>query len=86
MIEIGSGTVAHVIDTDAVDSDSDSGFSFDRRGPGDKMCSRGYRHLSFHRVSFATFVDYHDIEKIGFEGDAPEEIWPDAANRRKSCV
>ncbi len=59
---------------DAGDSDSDSGLSFDRNGPGDKMCTRGYRHPSFQRVSFAAFVEYHDIEKTGFEGDAPEEI------------
>lgn len=74
VIEIGSGTVAHVIDMDAGESDSDTGFSFDHSGPGAKMCSRGYRHPSFQRVSFATFVESHDIEKMDFEGDTPEEI------------
>nr|WP_235847835.1 hypothetical protein [Natronorubrum thiooxidans] len=38
------------------------------------MCERGYRHHRFQRVPFRTFVEYHEIEKAGIEGNAPEEI------------
>jgi hypothetical protein len=74
VIEIGSGTVAHIIDTDADQAESDSRFSLGPTTSGEKMCSRGHRHHTDQRVSFADFVEYHDIDKEGFEGDAPNEI------------
>jgi hypothetical protein len=74
VIEIGTGTVAHIIDTDADQSETDSRFSLGRSGPGEKMCSRGNRHPGDKRVPFAEFVSHHDINKAGFEGDAPDEI------------
>ncbi len=38
------------------------------------MCSRGNRHPGDKRVPFAEFASHHDIDKAGFEGDAPDEI------------
>jgi hypothetical protein len=74
VIEIGTGTVAHIIDTDADQSETDSRFSLGLSGPGEKMCSRGNRHPGDKRVPFAEFASHHDIDKAGFEGDAPDEI------------
>jgi hypothetical protein len=74
VVEIGSGTVAHIIDTDTEQAQTDSRFSLGPTTSGEKMCSRGYRHHTDQRVSFADFVEYHDIEKGGFEGDAPDEV------------
>ncbi|QSG13217.1 Plasmid associated protein, pRiA4b ORF-3-like [Halapricum desulfuricans] len=74
VIEIGTGTVAHIIDTDADQSETDSHFSLGLSGPGEKMCSRGNRHPGDKRVPFAEFASHHDIDKVGFEGDAPDEI------------
>ncbi|MCD2201071.1 hypothetical protein LPA44_14375 [Halobacterium sp. KA-4] len=74
VIEIGTGTVAHIIDMDAGQSETDSRFSLGFSGPGEKMCSRGNRYPGDKRVSFAEFASHHDIDKAGFEGDAPDEI------------
>ncbi|MFT4921259.1 MAG: hypothetical protein ACI8XM_000455 [Haloarculaceae archaeon] len=74
VIEIGSGTVAHIIDLDASTSEDDDPFSLGPSAPGEKMCSRGHRHPGDKRVPFAEFVSHHDIDKEGFEGDAPDEI------------
>ena len=74
VIETGSGTVAHIIDMDASTSGDDNPFSLGPSAPGEKMCSRGYRHHTDRRVSFADFVEHHDIDKSGFEGEAPDEI------------
>lgn len=74
VLEIGSGTVAHIIDMDAEGTEESDPFRLSQPAPGEKMCSRGYRDHRFQRVPFSTFVDYHDIEKTGFEGDAPDEI------------
>jgi hypothetical protein len=74
VIEIGSGTVEHIIDMHADQSETDSRFSLGLSGPGEKMCSRGHRHRGDQRVPFAEFASHHDIDKTGFEGDAPDEI------------
>ena len=49
---------------------SSSGFS----GSGRKMCSRGHRDVRSQQLPFLMFIDEHDIDKSGFEGDAPDEI------------
>ena len=74
VIEIGSGTVAHIVDMDADQSETGSRFSLGLSGPGEMMCSRGNRHPQPQRVSFSEFASHHDIEKEGFEGDAPAEL------------
>jgi hypothetical protein len=74
VIEIGTGTVAHIIDMDADQDETDSRFSLGFSGPGEKMCSRGNRHPGDKRVPFAEFASHHDIDKADFEGDAPDEI------------
>ena len=74
VIEAGSGTVAHIIDMDADQSEAESRFSIGPRSSGEKMCSRGHRYPGDQRVSFADFVAHHDIDKDGFEGEAPDEI------------
>lgn len=74
VIETGTGTVAHIIDTGSDESDTDSGLSLGFSGPGTKMCSRGNRSYRCQQLPFAAFVDKHDIDKSGFKGDAPEEI------------
>ncbi|WP_254840080.1 hypothetical protein [Natronomonas marina] len=74
VIEIGSGTAAHIIDMDADQSETDSRFSFGLTGPGEMMCSRGNRSPRGRQVPFAEFADHHDIDKTGFKGDAPDEI------------
>ncbi|MEF8978197.1 MAG: hypothetical protein V5A39_04915 [Haloarculaceae archaeon] len=74
MIEVGSGTVAHVIDMGASESGTASSSPLDPSGTGEKMCSRGYRDFRSQRVPFSEFVAHHDIDKDGFEGDAPDEI------------
>lgn len=73
-IEIGTGTVAHIIDMDADQAETNSRFSLGLSGPGEKMCSRGNRHPGDKRVPFAEFVSTHDIDKAGFEGDAPDQL------------
>ena len=74
VIEVGSGTVAHIIDTEASSAETNSRFSLDRGGPGEKMCSRGHRYPGDQQLPFAEFVSHHDIDKDSFEGDAPDEI------------
>jgi hypothetical protein len=74
IIEVGSGTVAHIIDMDASKSEAENQLSLGPSGPGEKMCSRGYRDFRSQRVPFSEFVSHHDIDKDGFEGDAPDEI------------
>ena len=53
VIEIGSGTVAHIIDMDADHDEMSSRLSLGLNGPGEKMCSRGNRHPGDQRVPFA---------------------------------
>jgi len=74
VIEIRNGTVAHIIDMNASKSEDESRFFLGPSAPGEKMCSRGYRDYHFQRVPFSVFVECHDIDKGGFEGDAPDEI------------
>jgi hypothetical protein len=73
-IEIGTGTVAHIIDMDTDQAETGSRFSLGFGGPGEKMCSRGHRHPGDQQVPLPEFMTHHDIEKEGFEGDAPTEI------------
>jgi len=74
VVETGSGTVAHIIDMDTGESEDDGPFSLGPSAPGEKMCSRGNRHFQDQRVPFSAFVEHHEIDKDGFEGDAPAEI------------
>jgi uncharacterized Zn ribbon protein len=74
VIEIGSGTVAHIIDMNASASEDDNPFSLGPSAPGKKMCSRSRRYPRSQRVPFSEFVTQNDIDKEGFEGDAPDEI------------
>lgn len=74
VIEIGSGTVAHIIDMDADTSGTEDPLSVRPSASGEKMCSRGYRDFRSQRVPFSEFVAHHGIDKEGFEGDAPAEI------------
>ncbi|WP_302082660.1 hypothetical protein [Salinibaculum rarum] len=74
VIEIGSGTVAHIIDMDASTSEDDNRFSLGPSAPGEKMCSRSSRHPRYRRVPFSEFLAQNEIDKEGFEGDAPDEI------------
>lgn len=74
VIEVETGTVAHIIDMDADQDKTDSRFSLGLSGPGEKMCSRGNRHPGDKQVSFTEFASHHDIDKAGFEGDAPDDI------------
>ena len=74
VIEIGSGTVVHIIDMDADQDGSNSRFSFGIGGPGEMMCSHGNRHPRPQHVPVSEFLAHRDIDKDGFEGDAPEEI------------
>jgi len=73
-IEIGTGTVAHIIDMNADQAETNSRFSLGLSSSGEKMCSRGNRHPGDKRVPFAEFVSTHDIDKAGFEGDAPDQL------------
>ena len=73
-IEIGTGTVAHIIDMNADQAETNSRFSLGLSSPGEKMCSRGNRHPGDKRVPFAEFVSTHDLDKAGFEGDAPDQL------------
>ena len=90
VIEIGTGTVAHIIDMDADQDKTDSRFSLGLSGPGEKMCSRGNRHPGDERVSFAEFATHHGIDKDGFEGDAPDEIcsycWSNTRDAVGGCL
>jgi hypothetical protein len=74
VIEIGSGTVAHIIDMDASTSEDDTRFSLGPSTPGEKMCSRSRRYPRSRRVPFLQFLAQHEIDREGFEGDAPDEI------------
>ncbi len=74
VIEVGSGTVAHIIDTDVPESDTDTEPWRFPRASGEKMCTRGYRDYRFQQVPFSTFVEHNEIDKTEFEGDAPDEI------------
>jgi len=74
VIEIGSGTVAHIIDMDADQGERNARFSFGIGGPGEMMCSHGNRHPRPQHVPISEFLAHHDIDKDGFEGDAPDEI------------
>ena len=74
VIETGTGTVAHIIDTDSDESETAPGVSFSFSGSGRKMCSRGYRDFRSQQLPFSVFVDEHNIDKSAFEGDAPDEI------------
>ncbi|MDL0145240.1 hypothetical protein PNP83_09475 [Halobacterium salinarum] len=73
VIEIGSGTVVHIIDMDADQDESNSRFSFGIGGPGEMMCSHGNRHPRPRHVPVLEFLADNDIDKDGFEGDAPDE-------------
>ena len=74
VIEIGTGTVVHIIDMEANQGERDSRFSFGISGPGEMMCSHGNRHPRPQHVPLSEFLTHHDIDKTGFEGDAPDEI------------
>ncbi|RKS80919.1 hypothetical protein BDK61_0181 [Haloarcula quadrata] len=74
VIEIGSGTVVHIIDLDADQDGRNARFSFGIGGPGEMMCSHGNRHPRPQHVPISEFLSHNDIDKDGFEGDAPEEV------------
>ncbi len=74
VIEVGSGTVAHIIDTEAGRSEAENQPLLGPSASGEKMCSRGYRHHTDQRVSFAELSTAHGIDKTDFEGAAPDEI------------
>jgi len=74
VVEIGTGTVAHIIDMEANQGERNSRFSFGISGPGEMMCSHGNRHPRPQHVPLSEFLSHHDIDKAGFEGDAPDEI------------
>ena len=74
IIEVGSGTVAHIIDMEASTAKAENQLSLGPSLSGEKMCSRGHRHHSYQQVSFSEFVSGHDIDKDSFEGEAPDEI------------
>jgi hypothetical protein len=74
VIEIGSGTVAHIVDMDASTSENDDRFSLGPSAPGEKMCSRSRRYPRSQRVPFSEFLAQNEIDEDGFEGDAPDEI------------
>jgi hypothetical protein len=38
------------------------------------MCSRSRRYPRSQRVPFSAFIAQHDIDREGFEGDAPDDI------------
>ncbi|WP_246084319.1 hypothetical protein [Salinadaptatus halalkaliphilus] len=66
--------MAHIIDTEVDETGDDDPFSLGHSAPGEKMCSRGNRSFRSKQVPFPEFVSHHDIDKEGFEGDAPEII------------
>ncbi len=74
VIEIGSGTVVHIIDMDADQGERNDRFSFGIGGPGEMMCSHGNRHPRPQHVPVSEFLADPDIDKDGLEGDAPDEI------------
>jgi len=74
VIEVGSGTVVHIIDMDADQGERNARFSFGIRGPGEMMCSHGNRHPRPQYIPVSEFLTDQDIDKDGFEGDAPDEI------------
>lgn len=74
VIEIGTGTAAHIIDMTANESDEGGRWSLGPELPGEKMCTRGHRHHRFERVQLSAFAALQDIETTDFEGDAPAEI------------
>ena len=74
VIEIGIGTVAHIIDMDADQEETGSRLSLGFDIPGEMMCSRGNRHPRPQHVPLSEFVSHHDIDKAGFVGDAPDEV------------
>jgi len=74
VIEIGSGTVAHVVDVEAETSDVGTGLTLGPDPPGEKMCSRGSRDYRFERVPLSEFAALQGVEKTTFEGDVPDGI------------
>jgi len=61
VIEIGSGTVAHIVVMDASKSAAENSIPLGLSAPGEKMCRRGYRDYRSQRVPFPEFVAHHDI-------------------------
>ena len=59
VIETGTGTVAHIIDTDSDESETDPMVSLGFSGSGKKICSRGYRDFRSQQLPFSVFVDEH---------------------------
>jgi len=74
VIEIGSGTVVHIIDMDADQGERNARFSFGIGGPGEMMCSHGNRHPRPQHVPVSEFLADLDIDNDRFEGDVPDEI------------
>jgi hypothetical protein len=74
VIEIGSGTVAHVIDTAAGKSEESERLTLGPQPTGEKMCSRGHRRHGFEQVSLSEFATRQGFEKTSFEGDVPEGV------------
>jgi hypothetical protein len=66
VIEIGSGTVVHIIDLDADQDGRNARFSFGIGGPGEMMCSHGNRHPRPQHVPISEFLAHNDIDKDGF--------------------
>jgi len=74
VIETGSGTVAHIVDTETSNTETDPTLSLGSNTSGERMCSRGYRDFRRQQVPFTEFISHQDIDKSGFEGEAPDEI------------
>lgn len=77
VIEIGGGTVAHVIDMEASESEAENLRSIRPIAPGEKMCSRGYRDCRFQRVPFAASdTGRRHYREIADHLDAMQELVP----------
>ena len=74
MIEIGTGTTAHIIDMDVTKPKETRDAFLNPDPPGEKLCTRGHRDYRYQRVPFPEFAAHHDIEPTNFESDAPEQI------------
>lgn len=66
------GTVDHIVDLEAeVDR---SAYSPRQHLPGAKLCDRSTRSPASKYIEFPDYADWKDIEKMVFEGDAPDEV------------
>lgn len=74
VVELGTGTVAHIVDMSVTTPEPDDPWALEPEPPGEKLCSRGTRRHRFERITFDEYAERQALDQIEFTGEPPEGL------------